>query len=70
MTIYTVRWKNTANNTTHTHACSSFVKAQAILKQINANPDAQVITHSEEDVIEKFTPKSQADVIDLINKLC
>ncbi len=69
MTIYMLKWKNKENNTVHVHACSSFIKAQSMLSQLNKNEHAEVIRHSDEEVIGKHTPKSQADVIDLINTL-
>jgi hypothetical protein len=69
MTIYMLKWKNTENNTFHVHACSSYVKAQAMLKDLNKMENAEVIPHTPEEIIGKYTPKSQAEVIDLINNL-
>lgn len=69
MTIYMLKWKNKEDNTVHIHACSSFVKAQSMLTKLNKDPNAIVILHNDDEVIGKYTPKSQAEVIDIINNL-
>lgn len=67
MTIYLIKWKDVVNETVHVHACSSEVKANAMVKEIRKNSNAQLIDDG--DTVKKVTPKSQADVIELINTM-
>ncbi len=69
MTIYMLKWKNKENGTFHVHACSSFIKAQSMLAKLNKDANAIVIVNENEEIITKRTPKSQSEVIDLINSL-
>lgn len=73
MTIYIVKFKEDHQNevppiVSH-YATSSYVKAQAKVVEIGKMPHYEVIRDVTGDQIQKWKPKNQADVINLINNL-
>lgn len=69
MTLYIVKWQEKDSSNKHTHACSSYVKAQSILKKLNENPNAVLLPNLDGDIISKHKLTGQDQVIDLINSL-
>lgn len=69
MTIYLIRWVDKDDNMPYNYACSSFTAAQKKLKEINKDPQLKVIQTPEGEPIFIEKPKTQADVINLINSL-
>lgn len=70
MTIYLVQWRDTAdNNVKKQQAFSSVTNAEKKVREILKDKDLQVIIDDEEGTVRTLRPKTQADVINLINSL-
>ena len=69
MTLYKIQWKEKDTQLKHTHVCSSFVKAQALLRGLNSNLNALIISDPEGNLITKHKLTGQDQVIDFINNL-
>lgn len=68
MTIYLIKWINKDDSMPYQYACSSFTAAQKKMKELLKDQSITLV-HNIDGPILTLKPKSQADVIDLINSL-
>ena len=68
MTIYLIKWLDKDDNGRYQQAFSSFTAAQKELKSLSKDPQLEFVD-SEDGPIHVVKPKTQTDVINLINSL-
>jgi|688.fasta_scaffold00218_39 hypothetical protein len=69
MTIYLIKWENKETKEKEVAAFSSQTAAEKKLRELTKNSDVQVLFDEEQGAISVQRPKTQADVINLINML-
>ena len=69
MTIYLIKWENKETKEKEVAAFSSQTSAEKKLRELTKNSDVQVLFDEEQGAISVQKPKTQADVINLINML-
>ena len=68
MTIYLIKWITDDENIPHQYACSSYTSAQNKIRELIKNPKVRILPCAE-GPIDVVKPKTQADVINLINSM-
>ena len=68
MTIYIVKWLDTSIQKTGQSAHSSYAAASKKINELRLQPGV-VIFDKDGDPVQKHQPKTQTDVIDIINNL-
>jgi len=69
MTIYLIKWENKETKEKEVAAFSSQTAAEKKFRELTKQSDIQVLFDEDQGVITVHKPKTQADVIDLINNL-
>jgi hypothetical protein len=69
MTIYLIKWENKDTKEKEVAAFSSQIAAEKKLRELSKNYDVQILFDEEQGAISVQRPKTQADVINLINML-
>lgn len=69
MTIYLIKYTNKDTNASLNVAFSSLAEARKELNKLTKNTDIDIFVDEEQGPIRTFRPKTQADVINLINLL-
>ena len=68
MTIYVVKYLDTDVQQKRHYATSRFIDAQKKVRELN-NSGTAVVFDNNGEYVEKHSPKTQNDVIDLLNSL-
>lgn len=72
MTIYLVKWKSKTTGENYYYACSSYVKANKKIAEINKNSDYEIIESISDGVPCKtcsYKLKGQQETIDFLNNV-